>query len=77
MRKLFAFSAVAAAAALPGTLVIAQGGVQEVTIGSAAPMSGAQAHYGKDNDNGVRMAVEAILTKGPGPAMSQYNGSSC
>jgi PTH1 family peptidyl-tRNA hydrolase len=25
----------------------------------------------------VRMAVEAILTKGPGPAMSQFNGSSC
>jgi peptidyl-tRNA hydrolase, PTH1 family len=23
----------------------------------------------------VRMAVEAILTKGPGPAMSQYNGT--
>lgn len=25
----------------------------------------------------VRSAVEAILTKGPGPAMSQFNGSSC
>jgi PTH1 family peptidyl-tRNA hydrolase len=24
----------------------------------------------------VRMAVEVILTKGPGPAMSQFNGNS-
>jgi hypothetical protein len=24
----------------------------------------------------VRNAVEVILTKGPGPAMSQFNGSS-
>lgn len=31
-----------------------------VKIGSVAPMSGPQAHYGKDNDNGVRMAVEDL-----------------
>src|SRR3978361_1716149 len=33
---------------------------QVVKIGSVAPMSGAQAHYGKDNENGVRMAIEDL-----------------
>ncbi len=31
-----------------------------VKIGHVAPMSGAQAHYGKDNENGARMAVEDL-----------------
>jgi len=34
--------------------------VQVVKIGHVAPVSGAQAHYGKDNENGVRMALEDI-----------------
>jgi branched-chain amino acid transport system substrate-binding protein len=34
--------------------------VQVVKIGHVAPVSGAQAHYGKDNENGVRMAIEDI-----------------
>lgn len=34
--------------------------VQVVKIGHVAPMSGAQAHYGKDNTNGVRMAIEDL-----------------
>ena len=34
--------------------------VQVVKIGHVAPLSGAQAHYGKDNENGVRMAIEDI-----------------
>ena len=34
--------------------------VQVVKIGHVAPMSGAQAHYGKDNENGARMAVEDL-----------------
>ncbi|TFZ03187.1 branched-chain amino acid ABC transporter substrate-binding protein [Ramlibacter rhizophilus] len=33
---------------------------QVVKIGHVAPMSGAQAHYGKDNENGVRMAIEDL-----------------
>ena len=33
---------------------------QTVTIGSVAPMSGPQAHYGKDNANGVKMAIEDL-----------------
>jgi branched-chain amino acid transport system substrate-binding protein len=35
-----------------------------VKIGHVAPMSGAQAHYGKDNENGVRMAIEDLNAKG-------------
>ncbi|NMM08782.1 MAG: branched-chain amino acid ABC transporter substrate-binding protein [Polaromonas sp.] len=31
-----------------------------VKIGHVAPMSGSQAHYGKDNENGVRMAIEDL-----------------
>ena len=33
---------------------------QVVKIGHVAPMSGGQAHYGKDNENGVRMAIEDL-----------------
>ena len=35
-----------------------------VKIGHVAPMSGGQAHYGKDNENGVRMAIEDLNTQG-------------
>ena len=34
-----------------------------VRIGHVAPMSGGQAHYGKDNENGVRMAIEELNTQ--------------
>lgn len=50
--------AAAAMAVLSGA-VMAQD-VQVVKIGSVAPLSGAQAHYGKDNENGVRMAVDDL-----------------
>lgn len=35
-------------------------GVQTVKIGHVAPMSGGQAHYGRDNANGALMAVEDL-----------------
>lgn len=35
-----------------------------VKIGHVAPISGAQAHYGKDNENGVRMAIEDLNAQG-------------
>ncbi len=38
--------------------------VQVVKIGHVAPMSGGQAHYGKDNANGAAMAVEDLNAKG-------------
>ena len=50
---------VAAAIAAVAGLASAQD-VQVVKIGHVAPVSGAQAHYGKDNENGVRMAIEDL-----------------
>ncbi len=52
----------AAALALTAGIVSAQD-VQVVKIGHVAPMSGGQAHYGKDNENGARMAVEELNTQ--------------
>jgi branched-chain amino acid transport system substrate-binding protein len=50
---------VAAAVAAMGGFASAQD-VQVVKIGHVAPMSGPQAHYGRDNENGVRMAIEDL-----------------
>ncbi len=41
-----------------------QDGAQVVRIGSVAPLTGPQAHIGKDNDNGARLAVEEINAQG-------------
>ncbi len=35
-----------------------------VRIGSVAPLTGPQAHLGKDNDNGARMAIDEINAEG-------------
>ena len=35
-----------------------------VKIGAAAPLTGPQAHIGKDNENGTRMAIEDANTRG-------------
>lgn len=35
-----------------------------VRIGHVGPVSGSQAHYGKDNENGARMAIEDLNKKG-------------
>lgn len=53
---------VAAAVAAACGVAVAQ--EQVVKIGHVAPMSGAQAHYGKDNENGVRMAIEDLNAQG-------------
>ncbi len=37
--------------------------MQVVKIGHVAPVSGAQAAYGKDNENGARMAIEDLNTQ--------------
>ncbi|MFN3593577.1 MAG: branched-chain amino acid ABC transporter substrate-binding protein [Thiobacillaceae bacterium] len=39
-------------------------GSEIVRIGSVAPLTGPQAHIGKDNDNGARLAVEEINAQG-------------
>jgi branched-chain amino acid transport system substrate-binding protein len=48
---------VAAAIAAAAGVALAQ---EVVKIGHVAPMSGGQAHYGKDNENGVRMAIDDL-----------------
>ena len=35
-----------------------------VRIGHVGPVSGPQAHYGRDNENGARMAVEELNAQG-------------
>ncbi|WP_240467120.1 branched-chain amino acid ABC transporter substrate-binding protein [Comamonas sp. lk] len=45
-----------------GTAVMAQ--EQVIKIGHIGPVSGPQAHFGKDDENGVRMAIEELNAKG-------------
>src|SRR6476620_2022763 len=52
------------AAAIAAVAGIASAQDTVVKIGHVAPMSGAQAHYGKDNENGVRMAIEDLNAQG-------------
>lgn len=53
-------SLIAAAAFLTGN-ALAQ---EVVKIGHVAPLSGAIAHLGKDNENGARLAIEELNAKG-------------
>ena len=52
---------VVAALAMVAGMASAQDAV--VKIGHVAPMSGSQAHYGKDNENAARMAIEELNTQ--------------
>ncbi len=56
--------AAAPAASAPAPAAAPAGGELIVKIGHVAPLSGAQAHYGKDNENGVRMAIEDLNKQG-------------
>jgi branched-chain amino acid transport system substrate-binding protein len=40
------------------------GGPKTIKIGQVAPLTGPQAHLGKDNDNGARLAIEESNAKG-------------
>ncbi len=53
-----------AAAALVAVTGLASAQDLVVKIGHVAPLSGSQAHYGKDNENGVRMAIEDLNAQG-------------
>ncbi len=57
MQMKLKLTALAALATLTG-MATAQDTI--VKIGHVAPLSGSQAHYGKDNENGVRMAIEDL-----------------
>ncbi len=50
--------------ALLSTASIANAEDQIVKIGHVAPLSGQIAHLGKDNENGARMAIDALNAKG-------------
>ncbi len=56
----------AAAAPAPAAAAPAPAAAPEVTvsIGHVAPLTGPQAHLGKDNENGARMAIDEINAKG-------------
>lgn len=53
-----------AAMAIAAVCGLAAAQDQVVKIGHVAPLSGPQAHYGKDNENGVRMAIEDLNAQG-------------
>ncbi len=61
MQMKLKLTVVAALAAVAG---IASAQDMVVKIGHVAPVSGAQAHFGKDNENGARMAIEDLNAKG-------------
>jgi branched-chain amino acid transport system substrate-binding protein len=61
MQMKLKLTVVAAMAAVAG---IASAQDMVVKIGHVAPVSGAQAHFGKDNENGARMAIEDLNAKG-------------
>jgi len=54
------------AAAAPAPAAPAPAAAADVTvqIGHVAPLTGPQAHLGKDNENGARMAIDELNTKG-------------
>ncbi len=58
------FKKIAIAAAITSGFAFAASAQEMVVkIGHVAPTSGAQAHYGKDNENGARMAIEDLNAK--------------
>jgi branched-chain amino acid transport system substrate-binding protein len=61
--KQLAGAALVAALSLAGTAHAQQ--AEEVKIGFAAPMTGAQAHYGADFKNGITLAIEDINATKP------------
>ncbi|MEA3118840.1 MAG: branched-chain amino acid transport system substrate-binding protein [Paraburkholderia sp.] len=61
--KQLAGATLVAAMTLAGTAHAQQ--AEDVKIGFAGPMTGAQAHYGKDFQNGVTLAIEEMNAKKP------------
>ena len=61
VKKTLPLALLAAGAVQP---VMAQNKEVVVKIGHVAPLSGPQAHYGKDNEAGARLAIEDLNKKG-------------
>lgn len=51
-------------AAVPPSHAEPAGKVLQVRIGTASPLSDTGAHQGKDIENGARMAIDELNTKG-------------
>lgn len=76
MRKVFTLAVLAVAVGLaacskkenegapPAAAAPAATGALIVKVGHAAPLTGAQAHLGKDNENGVRLAIDELNASG-------------
>ncbi len=74
MKKLLTLATLAAAVALSACskkegegeapLATTPDGAIIVKVGHAAPLTGPQAHLGKDNENGVRLAIDELNAKG-------------
>ncbi|MDP1679569.1 MAG: ABC transporter substrate-binding protein, partial [Candidatus Nitrotoga sp.] len=64
--SLFLALSIAILAACGESKIPVTSGIDElvVKIGAAAPLTGPQAHIGKDNENGTRMAIEDANTRG-------------
>jgi len=62
VKRQFIMLPLAAAVAMAAGTAYAQD--MEVRIGHVAPLSGGQAHYGKDNERGAIMAIEDLNAKG-------------
>lgn len=60
MQKKFKFALMAVTAAVAASGMAQAQEVQVVKIGHVAPISGSQAHYGRDNENGTKMAIEDL-----------------
>ena len=56
------FIALATLASFPGAAMAQP--VQNVAIGLAGPLTGSAAHWGKDNENGARLALEELNQRG-------------
>jgi branched-chain amino acid transport system substrate-binding protein len=63
MKKIF--SGVAATALLFCTPLAYAQAPEVIKIGFASPLSGPQAHYGKDNQNGTQMAIDELNARNP------------
>jgi branched-chain amino acid transport system substrate-binding protein len=61
--RTFALSMLPLAAVIALASATASGEEMEVRIGHVAPLSGSQAHYGKDNERGAEMAIEDLNAK--------------
>jgi branched-chain amino acid transport system substrate-binding protein len=53
-----------AALVFMGTASRAAHGAEAIKIGFASPLTGAQSHYGKDNQNGAQMAIDELNARG-------------